>query len=358
MSEHHPVIIIGAGLSGLYAAWRLHRQQVNVLILEARPRIGGRILSEKPEGHESAIDLGPAWIWPAFQQRMQALVNELGVPLFSQYTKGDLLYETETGDIHRHGGPSSHDQSFRIVGGKAALVDALRSQLPESSVQTGITVRSIRRDGLQVEAEGADGPALYSADRVILALPPRLLLNNIELNPGPDETMQKVWSNTPTWMAGHEKRVFIYEEPFWRRQGLSGEVFSRLGPLSEIYDGSPEDENFYALTAFVGLSEMQRQQLGQDALHEACMMQLQRLFGAASSHVKQTMVSDWSREPFTTTQLDLDSMVQHPQYPATMPRHLWNERLLLAGTEVAREQGGYLEGALEAADEATAFIPA
>ena len=356
MSEHHPVIVIGAGLSGLYAAWRLHRQQVDVLVLEARPRIGGRILCEKPEGHESAIDLGPAWIWPAFQQRMQALVNELGLPLFRQYTKGDLLYETETGDIHRHGGPSSHDQSFRIVGGKAALMEVLRSQLPESSVKTGITVRSIRRDDLQVEADGVDGPVLYSTDRVILALPPRLLLNNIELNPGPDETLQKVWSSTPTWMAGHEKRVFIYEEPFWRSQGLSGEVFSRTCPLSEIYDGSPEDENFYALTAFVGLSAMQRQQLGQDALHEACMMQLQRLFGAASIDVKQTMVSDWSREPFTTTGLDLDSMVHHPQYPATMPRHLWNERLLLAGTEVAREQGGYLEGALEAADEATAFI--
>lgn len=356
MSEHNPVIVIGAGLSGLYAAWLLHRQQVDVLVLEARPRIGGRILSEKPDGQESAIDLGPAWIWPAFQQRLQALVEELGVTLFSQYTKGDMLYETETGDIHRHGGPSSHDQSFRIAGGKVALIDALRSQLPESSVQTGITVRSIRRDRMQVEADGADGPMLYSADRVILALPPRLLLNNIDLIPGPDETMQQVWRNTPTWMAGHEKRMFIYEEPFWRSQGLSGEVFSRRGPLSEIYDGSPEDENFYALTAFVGLNAMQRQQLEQNALHEVCMAQLQRLFGQASSDVKQVMVSDWSREAFTTTGLDLDSVAHHPQYPATMQRHLWDERLLLAGTEVAREQGGYLEGALEAADEATALI--
>lgn len=356
MSEHHPVIVIGAGLSGLYAAWRLHRQQVDVLVLEARSRVGGRILSEKPEGHESAIDLGPAWIWPAFQQRMRALVNELGIPLFSQYTRGDLLFETETGDVQRHGGPSSHDQSFRIAGGKAALIDALCSQLPESSVQTGITVRSIRRDAMQVEAEGAEGPVLYSADRVILALPPRLLLNNIDLIPEPDETMQRVWRDTPTWMAGHEKRVFIYEDPFWRSQGLSGEVFSRRGPLSEIYDGSPEGEDFYALTAFVGLSAMQRQQLAQDMLHEACMAQLLRLFGQVSSDVRQVMVSDWSTESLTTTGLDLDSMAHHPQYPATMQRHLWDERLLLAGTEVAREQGGYLEGALEAADEATALI--
>mgnify|MGYP001825002239 FL=1 len=109
--------------------WRLHRQQVDVLVLESRPRTGGRILSKKAEGYESATDLGPAWIWTSFQQRMQALVNELGLRLFSQYTKGDLLYESETGDIHQHVGPSSHDQSFRIVGGKAALTDVLRSQL-------------------------------------------------------------------------------------------------------------------------------------------------------------------------------------------------------------------------------------
>ena len=35
-----------------------------------------------------------------------------------------------------------------------------------------------------------------------------------------------------------------------------------------------------------------------------------------------------------------------------MPRQLWDGRLLLAGTELAREHGGYLEGALESADEA------
>ena len=123
-----------------------------------------------------------------------------------------------------------------------------------------------------------------------------------------------------------------------------------------MYDDLPEDENFYALTAFVGLSAMQRQQLGQDRLHEAGMAQLQWLFVAASNDVKQVMASDRSRESLTTTGLDLDSMVHHPQYPATMPRHLWHERLLAAGTEAAREQSGYLEGAIEAADEAIAFI--
>ena len=43
MSEHHSVIIIGAGLSGLYTAWRLQQKKQDVVLLEARERTGGRI---------------------------------------------------------------------------------------------------------------------------------------------------------------------------------------------------------------------------------------------------------------------------------------------------------------------------
>jgi len=39
-----------------------------------------------------------------------------------------------------------------------------------------------------------------------------------------------------------------------------------------------------------------------------------------------------------------------------MPRTLNNKNIILAGTEVARENGGYLEGALESADEALALL--
>ena len=174
--------------------------------------------------------------------------------------------------------------------------------------------------------------------------------------PVPDEEIQQVWRDTPTWMASHCKIVYLYRQPFWREQGLSGEVFSRRGPLSEIYDGSPADESFYALTSFAGLNARQRQQLTEPVFHDACMDQLQHLFGPQSLEVFQVMTADWSKEPFTATAHDLDGMAHHPQYPDTVPRHLWDQCLLLAGTEIAREQGGYLEGALETADESIAFI--
>jgi monoamine oxidase len=356
MSNHYSVIVIGAGLSGLYAAWRLHQKGIDVCVLEARDRVGGRILSLSPDRYKGAIDLGPAWLWPAFQARLKGLVRELDIPLFNQYVEGDLLYEQDAQNIQRHAGPSSHTQSYRISGGGQALITALQAQLPAEAIHLQTQVRAISKDGLTIEATQAGADVSYTADHIILALPPRLLSGTIRFEPEPDDQMRKVWNSTPTWMAGHSKMVFIYDQPFWREQGLSGEVFSRFGPLSEIYDGSPADESFYALTSFVGLNAMQRQKIPRDQLLPACIEQLVRLFGEQARGVKQVMVSDWSLEPFTSTDLDLQGIAHHPQYPATSSRSLWEGKVLLAGTETAREHGGYLEGAIESADEALSIL--
>jgi monoamine oxidase len=157
-------------------------------------------------------------------------------------------------------------------------------------------------------------------------------------------------------MSGHCKIVFIYEKPFWREQGLSGEVFSHRGPLSEIYDATPVDEEYYALTSFVGLNAQQRKKMGHEQLIEACMAQLQRLFGEDSKNTLDIKIKDWSQDTNTSTEMDLISPMQHPQYPDALPRSFWDKKLILAGTEVARQHGGYLEGALESADEAIAGI--
>jgi monoamine oxidase len=350
MSEHHSVIIIGAGLSGLYAAWQLQQKNVDVLVLEARERVGGRILSA------SSIDLGPAWVWPAFQPRLQALITELNINVFPQYTSGDMLYEMDAQNIQRHGGPSSHNQSYRVVGGNQVITDVLREQLSEGSIHLETAVTALSREPLTISATRSGQGVEYTADKIILALPPRLTLSSMTFSPPLDDGLVQTWNSIPTWMAGHSKMVFIYDEPFWREQGLSGEVFSRQGPLTEIYDGSPEDESFYALTSFVGLNAVQRRQVHADQLVNACMAQLERLFGEASRKVKNIHVSDWSSEPYTSTEMDLESLPQHPQYPESASRSLWDDKIILAGTEVARENGGYLEGAIESAEEALSKI--
>ncbi|MFF2082807.1 flavin monoamine oxidase family protein [Nocardia sp. NPDC058176] len=78
------VVVIGAGLSGLVAARELRRQGVEVVVLEADDRLGGRALSETtPLG--SRVDLGGQWIGHD-HHRITALAAELGVQKFTMHT--------------------------------------------------------------------------------------------------------------------------------------------------------------------------------------------------------------------------------------------------------------------------------
>ena len=355
MNEHHNIVIIGAGLSGLYCAWKLKKQNHDVIVLDARNRCGGRILSPvhniSENNKHSRYDMGPAWVWPELQPRLNNLITEFNINIFKQFTSGDMVYEKNLTERERFPGPSSHAESYRINGGAQQLIHQLQSRLGESNIHLNTLVQSIREDNLSINTIKDGQPHQYTADKIILALPPRLTEQNIKLTPPLAEDVIKTWQNTPTWMSGHCKIVFIYK-PFWREQNLSGEAFSHYGPLTEIYDASSESEEFYALTSFVGLNAQQRKQIDNEQLINACLAQLQRLYGDESRNTVNIVVKDWSQETYTTTKLDLTLPMHHPQYPDDIPRSFWNKKLILAGTEVAREHGGYLEGALESADEA------
>jgi len=56
----HDVVVIGGGISGLSAAWKLHQAGVKVLVLEARDRVGGRTLTEHWNGVQN--DSGGAYV--------------------------------------------------------------------------------------------------------------------------------------------------------------------------------------------------------------------------------------------------------------------------------------------------------
>lgn len=358
------IIIIGAGLSGLYLAWRLEQTlpaDIRFTILEARERIGGRILSPQwGDSTQSRVDLGPAWLWPQFQPRLARLMEQLHCRSFKQFTRGNMLYETADGKLQQYAGPSSHDQSYRIVAGTVELVNALQRQLQRSEIHLHTEVNSINLQSGNIEAsrtpESTHTTVSYHADKIILALPLRLLAQNISLTPQVDQALLQQWNNTATWMASHCKIVFIYAQAFWREQQRSGEVFSHYGPMSEIYDASPDNESFYALSAFVGLNAQQRKQIGKSTLINACQAQLQRLFGDAAQQPLKILIEDWSESLYTTSELDLNTPAQHPHYAESAPRVLADNRLYLAGTETAIENGGYLEGALESADHIVSLL--
>ena len=86
------VVVVGAGLAGLTAARSLLDAGVDVLVLEARDRVGGRTHSVE-EADGLVIEYGGQWVGPT-QDRALALIAELGLETFVQYSDGDNLQVT------------------------------------------------------------------------------------------------------------------------------------------------------------------------------------------------------------------------------------------------------------------------
>jgi len=76
--QNFDVIVVGAGAAGLHTAGILKARGLNVLCLEARDRVGGRVFSQ-PIGEGQFIELGAQWMAFEGQHRLQRLVVESGI---------------------------------------------------------------------------------------------------------------------------------------------------------------------------------------------------------------------------------------------------------------------------------------
>ncbi|HEX3763084.1 MAG TPA: FAD-dependent oxidoreductase, partial [Kofleriaceae bacterium] len=86
----HDAVIVGAGLSGLVCARRLIDAGVRAIVVEARPRVGGRLHTGRVGG--AAVDLGGQWL-SVDQPRLLALAGELGVASSQQPRAGRAVLD-------------------------------------------------------------------------------------------------------------------------------------------------------------------------------------------------------------------------------------------------------------------------
>lgn len=87
------VVVLGAGFAGLAAAASLVKKGVDVTVLEARNRVGGRVFSQKVHPERShVVELGAEWVG-ASHERIIAMCNEFGLELQDNRFDTHLIYQ-------------------------------------------------------------------------------------------------------------------------------------------------------------------------------------------------------------------------------------------------------------------------
>ena len=313
------VLIIGGGLSGLHTAYECHKRGIEYLLLEARDRLGGRVLSwnvDEPNYDPllAGFDLGPSWFWPG-QRRMNSLLKELGLEkdMFLQNGSGDAIYEDNKGNIKRGVDGVSMSGAYRLKGGIRQLIAVLKNQLSSESILCDAVVSDIKYTQEKIMSTFiVDGDSKQvSSKRVVMALPPRVAMAQIHFKPAFSDSRKQLLNEVATWMAGHAKLVCVYEQRFWQQQGFSGDVISHRGPLQEIHDASSADESLNALFGFVGVQAVNRKNR-HDELKKMAISQLARVFGEKALTPKVIYLQDWAMEPYTSTRLDQEIQRFHP----------------------------------------------
>ena len=98
------VAVVGAGIAGLVAARELVTAGKEVVVLEARDRVGGRVLNHTLSDG-TVVELGGQWIGPT-QLRMAKLTAELGLETFPTYNTGEHLLRLRDKPIRYRTRPS------------------------------------------------------------------------------------------------------------------------------------------------------------------------------------------------------------------------------------------------------------
>jgi monoamine oxidase len=438
------VVIVGAGLAGLTAARELTGAGLDVQVLEARDRVGGRTLNHSVgERPEDVVELGGQWVGPT-QLEVMALAEELGLETYPTYSDGRNLFEAKLGKVKKYSGtipmlgplvmadygradlklkrlikkvspeapweaskaeeldgqtfeswirgatrtttareaiamachavfavePSEISllhvlfyaasaggwddlldtdggaQQDRIVGGSQLISLRMAEELGDR-VQLSTPVRSIRTDGDGVVA------GEVRARRVIVALPPALA-GRIEYDPILPGPRDQLTQRMP--MGSVIKTMSIYDEPFWREDGLSGSAVSLPGPAQVIFDNTPPNGVPGVLLGFLEADDARvLGRMSEAERRDAVTGGLARIFGPRAAKPSGYVEKNWSAEPYS-----------RGCYAGVLGPGAWTsfgtwlrdpiDRIHWAGTETATRWMGYFDGAVQSGKRAAAEV--
>ena len=241
-------------------------------------------------------------------------------------------------------------QQDRLVGGSQVLSELMADELGETVVLSA-PVGEIRQDGSGVELDST-GTGVR-ARRAIVAMPPDLttaIRFEPTLSGRRDQLVRRMASGALT------KCTAVYEQPFWREQGLTGEAVSDGGPLSTTFDNSPPDGSPGVLVGFIaGPAAVEHARLPASERRRRALECLARLFGDDAGHPSSYFEQAWAEEKWSG-----GGPVSSPS-PGTLS--VYGEelrrpsgRVHWAGAETATVWCGYMEGAVRSGERAAGEV--
>ncbi|MGB0591646.1 MAG: flavin monoamine oxidase family protein [Myxococcota bacterium] len=261
-----------------------------------------------------------------------AELGEISCLAFFHYcsSSGGLMTLVETEGGH---------QESRVVGGTQQISERLATDAGQ--VQLSCPVRAIKQgaDSVIVRHDGGE----VSGQHVIVAVPPPIA-DRIHYDPGLPTLRDQLTQRTS--MGATVKCLALYDTPFWRSDGLSGEAVSGDGPISVAYDNT-DASGQACLVAFVVAGPARGWCDAPEAERRAAVLShLGRLYGPRALEPTHYREQDWASEPWSGGA----PVANFP--PGTLSRFgaALREpvgRIHWAGTETARAFTGFMEGAVE-----------
>jgi monoamine oxidase len=231
-------------------------------------------------------------------------------------------------------------QENMVEGGAGVIAERVADSLGDA-VRLRAPVRSITQDHdrVVVGANSVTVAALYA----VVAVPPALALE-IDFDPALPDDRATLFRSA---VGGSEaKTLLVYDEPFWRADGLSGQT-SEPGSVAEVtLDATPASGRPGVLASFTfGPVAERAQRLESAARRRAVVDAMQARLGPAAGSPIDVVETAWWTEPWTRG----CSVAHLPPGILTRYGHLLREpmgRVHWAGTETATISHGAIDGAV------------
>ena len=185
-------------------------------------------------------------------------------------------------------------QRYRFDGGAHSIPARLAEAMPDE-VRLGAVVRRIeqRSDSVVIKGRGFEAHARH----VVVAVP-LTLAGRIEYAPALPGFRDQLTQRMPAGSA--IKCLMVYDEPFWREQGFSGQVTTTNGPFRVVFDTSPRDGSPGVLSAFVtGSAARTMTRLAPAERRAAVLRALTATFGSRILRPLAFFEQNWLDEEFT-----------------------------------------------------------